>query len=109
MAKTKGKITQKAMVQAALDEKGWEVPPAELQTYIKDTFGVELANNIVSNYKSVIKRAGGKTPAGAARRGRKPAAQAGFQFSDLEEVKTLVDRLGADQVKQLVDMARQFA
>ena len=32
--------------------------PQELQTAIKDKFHVELPNNIISNYKSVIKREG---------------------------------------------------
>src|SRR3954451_23629784 len=102
--KREGKVTQKAMVQAALDEKGWEAGPTELQAAIKDKFGVELASNIISNYKSVIKRAGGKT-SGGGKRGRK----AGAQFSDLEAVRGLVTRLGAEQVKKLVDVAGMFA
>jgi hypothetical protein len=101
--KSAGKVTQKAMVQAAIGEKGWEAGPQELQAVIKDKFGVELAANIISNYKSVIKRAGGKAAGG--KRGRKPGAQ----FSDLEAVRGLVTRLGADQVKKLVDVAGMFA
>jgi hypothetical protein len=104
-AKREGKVTQKAMVQAALDEKGWDAGPQELQGFIKETFGTELATNIISNYKSVIKRATGKGGKGGAKRGRK----AGAQFSDLEAVRGLVDRLGAEQVKKLVDVAGMFA
>jgi hypothetical protein len=96
-------VTQKAMVQAALAEKGWDAGPAELQEVIKDKFSVELANNIISNYKSVLKREGGK--GGGVRRGRKPGAQ----FEDLEAVRGLVTRLGADQVKRLVEMAEMFS
>lgn len=107
--KREGKVTQRAMVQAALDEKGADTGPQELQTVIRDKFGVELASNIISNYKSVIKREGrgGKTAAAGARRGRKPTA-AGLQFSDFEAVRGLVSRLGSDQVKKLVEMAEVF-
>jgi hypothetical protein len=101
--KHEGKVTQKAMVQAALDEKGWDTGPTELQKVIKDKFAVDLPGNIISNYKSVLKRAGGK--GGAGRRGRRRGAQ----FADLEAVRGLVSRLGTDQVKKLVDMASQFA
>ncbi len=99
--KREGKVTQKAMVQAALEEKGWKAAPLELQAVIKDKYEVELATNIISNYKSVIKREGGK----GAKRGRR----AGVQFADLEAVQGLVTRLGADQVKKLIDVAEMFS
>ena len=101
--KREGKVTQKAMVSAALQEKGWDAGPLELQAVIKDKFNVDLAANIISNYKSVIKREGGKTA--GAKRGRKPGAA----FADLEAVRGLVSRLGADQVKELVEVAERFA
>jgi hypothetical protein len=91
------------MVHAAIQEKGWGAGPTELAAVIKEKFNVELANNIISNYKSVLKREGGKTA--GAKRGRKPGAQ----FSDLEAVRGLVDRLGAEQVKKLVEVATMFA
>lgn len=97
-------MTQKQMVRAALGDKGWEAPPLELQTFIKDRFQVELPTNIISNYKSVIKKedgAGGAKPAAA-------RAAGGMKLADLEEVKGLVNRLGADQVKKLVEMAGLF-
>ena len=101
--KREGKVTQKAMVQAALAEKGWDAGPAELQAAIKDKFSVELPNNVISNYKSVLKREGGKGT--GAKRGRKP----GPEFADLEAVRGMVTRLGAEQVKKLVDMAQMFS
>jgi hypothetical protein len=105
--KTEGKVTQKEMVKAALDEKGWDSGPAELKDVIKTRYNVDLANNIISNYKSVLKREGarGGSSTTVGRRGRKPGAQ----FSDLEAVRGLVTRLGADQVKKLVDMADMFS
>lgn len=102
MAKSKpeGKVTQKQMVRDALAAKGWKVPPLELQEYIKEAHGVELAINVISNYKSVIKKAEGA--GGAPAPGK--AAAAGLNMADLEAVKGLVNRLGAEQVKKLASM-----
>ncbi len=101
--KSDDKPTQKEMVQAALDDKGWKVKAVELQGFINEKYGVELRTSLISNYKSIIKREGGK------RGGRKPGRKGGVQFSDLETVRGLVERLGADQVKKLVDVAGMFA
>ncbi|MCI0703138.1 MAG: hypothetical protein L0241_18830 [Planctomycetia bacterium] len=95
-----GKVTQKATVQAALDEKGWDASSAEMQAFIKEKFGTELSANVISNYKSVIKREGGK--GGKGKRGRKPGAT--LQMEHVEKVRALVSELGADQVKKLVDL-----
>ncbi len=103
--KQEGKVTQKSMVHAALSEKGWKVRAVELQTFIKEKYNVELAINIISNYKSVIKKEGGK----GAKRGPKTKHQGGVQFKDLEAVQGMVSRLGADQVKKLVEMAEMFS
>ena len=97
------KVTQKEMVLAAIQEKGWGAGPRELQDVIKSRFEVEMPVNYISNYKSQLKKQGGGAAGG--RRGRK----AGMQFSDLETVRGLVHRLGAEQVKELVDMAEKFA
>lgn len=107
-SKTDGKVTQKQMVRDALGEKGWQVPPLELQEYIKDKYEVELATNVISNYKSVIKKEDGTSGtsnisvAVGAKLGRKAAV--GLDMADLEAVKGLVSRLGAEQVKKLAAM-----
>jgi hypothetical protein len=96
------KVTQKGMVLAALQEKGWDAGPRELQEAIKSKFDYNMAVNYISNYKSQLKKENGK---GGGRRGRK----GGAQFSDLEAVRELVGRLGADQVRKLVEMAEMFS
>ena len=96
------KISQKKMVYLALQEKGWDAKNADLQGLIREKFNVDLPVNIISNYKSVIKRESGKTTGD--RRGRKRNPQ----FSDLETVAGLVNRFGVEKVKQLVDIAGAF-
>ncbi len=105
MAKAKAeggekKVSQKAMVQAALEHCGWDAKPNVMQGYIKDTFEAELAPNIISNYKSQLKREG-RLPGGT--RTRKTGGSS-LQVEDFKMIRTLVSRLGADQVKQLVDV-----
>jgi hypothetical protein len=104
MAKTKEggekKISQKKMVQAALDHCGPDAKPGDMGSYIKETFSTDLAPNIISNYKSQIKREG-SLPGGGGGRTRKGGSQ---QVEDFEMVRNLVSRLGANQVKKLVDV-----
>jgi len=100
------KVTQIEMVRTAIDELGPDAKPQPMQTFIKERFDTELAPNIISNYKSVLKRKGGIASGGAGgKRGRK----SGAQFSDLETIRGLVARLGAEQVKKLVEVAGMFS
>jgi hypothetical protein len=84
-------ISQMQMVRLAMQALGPDAKPMELQDYILKEFNLELPPNLISNYKSQIKRqiGGGK---------RLP------QIEDLETVRGLIRRLGADQVKRLVDV-----
>jgi hypothetical protein len=84
------------MVQSALDDLGSKAMPLELQPHIKTKFGVELPANIISNYKSQIKRESG----GGSKRGRK----AGLKIEDFETIRGMVERLGTAEVKRLVEV-----
>jgi hypothetical protein len=107
MARPKaGSISQMDMVRAALQELGPGAKLQAIQDHIKTTHGKELSKSIISNYKSNMKRKGELK---GARRGRKPGpvAAAGktggsVRLDDLEVVRGLVSRLGADQLKRLV-------
>ncbi len=104
--KPNGSTTQKDMVEAALNEVGWDAMPQDLQPVILEKFKTELTTQVISNYKSKLKSESGK---GGKPKGRKPGRKTGPQFEDLQAVRGLVDKLGADQVKKLVDGATMFA
>ena len=87
------KPSQMGMVRIALGDIG-DVKPLEMQTHIKNKFGVELPPNIISNYKSQIKRKNG----GGSKRGT------GLKVEDFETVRSLVNRLGSEQVMRLVEV-----
>jgi hypothetical protein len=93
------KMSQMGMVRIALDDMGGDAKPLDMQTHIKTKFGVELPANIISNYKSQIKRNSGGAGSGSGR-GRK----AGLKVEDFETIRGLVRRLGTDQVKRLVEV-----
>ena len=103
------KVTQIEMVRTAIDELGPDAKPQPMQAFIKDRFDTELAPNIISNYKSVLKRKGGGMVGGGGGAGGKRGRKSGAQFSDLETIRGLVTRLGAEQVKKLVDVAGMFS
>lgn len=93
------KVSQKSMVMSALERCGWDAKPTDLQAFIKETFQTELAPNIISNYKSQIKREG-RSQGGRTRK----AHVGGLEIDDFKAVSSLVKKLGAEQVKMMVDV-----
>jgi hypothetical protein len=114
MAKSKGPstpgsapaatVSKADAVRAAL--KAGVAKPTEAVAYIKETFGLDISAAMVSTYKGNEKKRAGKRR----RRGR-PAnawvnANTGGSSGDVvdlvRQVRGLVDRYGAAQVKQIV-------
>ncbi len=110
MAKSKGdsgekSVSQVDMVKKALEELGADAKPLAIQESIKANFGKDLPTTIISNYKSVLKRKGGGAAVSvAAGRGRPTRGSGSIHLDDLEAVRGLVSKLGADQVRRLVDV-----
>lgn len=104
MAKAKaadaGELNKRQMVEEAMDSIG-DPGPKEIQTYVKDKYGVDLPYSMAASYKSQInKRRGG----GGGGRGRGGAAVAGgsVDMKDVVAVKALLDRLGAARLQDLI-------
>lgn len=96
MAKaTTKKITKAFMIRDAQAELGADAAPIAIQAHIQSKFNKTIPTTTISNYKSVFKKKGGK---GGKKRGDK-----GLRIDDIETVTVLVRRLGADQVKRLVE------
>lgn len=87
------------MVRSAMEDIGNDAKPLAMQAHIKSKFGTELPANIISNYKSQIKRKAGVSGLGRGRRG-------GLQVEDFETIRNLVERLGADQVRRMVEVVK---
>jgi hypothetical protein len=95
-------ISKMEAMRRALAKIGRDARPLEYQTFIKSKFGIEMTADMVSNYKSSLLKASAEanavtppTPKGQA----KPAGE--FSLHELEAVKALADKIGAEKVRQL--------
>jgi hypothetical protein len=113
----KGGITRKEAVRQALAALAKDATRADLQKFMKDHYGFEMTLDHISSCKSEIqKEKGHKKPAvvkqpPATKEVPTKAASAArggsISLRDIETVKDLVERVGADSLKKLIDvMAR---
>ena len=95
-------MSQADLVRAGLQELGPRAKPQAIHDFIKERFGREVTKGIISNYKSTMKKKG--LLPGRRGPGRPPRAAGGetVRIDDLEAVRGLVARIGADQVVRLV-------
>lgn len=111
--KSKGGMTKAEAVRQTLAKLGNDVKPNDIVNHVKTAFGLDMSYDMASTYKSAaLKKAGGK------RRGRKPGrkpavdaaptngrrAGGSISLADIQAVKELADRLGADKVRQLAEV-----
>jgi hypothetical protein len=121
MPKTKT-ISKMGAVRQALSELGKGALPSAIQDYVKRNFQLAMTTGHISNYKSTIlrekpgKKAAKATalkPAAAASGPMKPASAApqsgrgraaGVKLQEIVEIKALVSRVGAADLKALIDL-----
>lgn len=127
MPRTKGKQTTKAKpetqkeqaakpsvskmeaVRQAMAEHGLDVMPSQILEFVKTKFGVTMSPSMVSNYKSTLsKKMAAKSAvlrrprvARAATAANGSTSPSTISMEDLTELRRLVDRLGADRIKEL--------
>jgi len=114
MAKKKspgGKITKIEAVRRALAELGPDATPAVIQGFVKDRFGIEMTKDHASVSKGQLRRqaAKAKPTASSERPAAKPPATAspakgGIQLEDIAATKVLLERVGADELRKLIDL-----
>jgi hypothetical protein len=113
-----GGLSKMEAVRRALAELGRDAKPAQLRAFVKERFGIEMTADHVSTYKGQILRKekeGGPTTPPATK--EPPARQAAptppvratpkaaaVSLADIAAVKGLVGRVGAESLKQLIDL-----
>jgi hypothetical protein len=111
-------ITKIEGVRRALAELGREAKPLQIQRFVKERFGIEMNTDHISTSKADILRkmaSKGKpavkqpeaskaaTPPGRpTRQGNGQASK--IRLQDIQAVKELVGRVGADQLRALIDV-----
>ena len=100
-----GHLSGMEAVRQALRVLGYDAETQKIHDYILDQFSKEMSNNMISSYKSTLRREAGLSkgrggrPAG---RSAAAAAAAALQVEDVQAIKNLVGRLGADRVRELI-------
>ncbi len=97
--KVEGKVSKRKMVEEALSALG-EVKPGAMQEYITKHHGVEISAQMISSYKSNIKKRDGGAAAGG--RGLGPDTSIGLR--DLAAIRDLMSRVGPTQLQALIKM-----
>jgi hypothetical protein len=98
MARTKaepGKVSKTKMVLAALDHFGDDGEPADMQPWIKDTYGEEISRQMISSYKSnLLKKKRGGVPVGG--------DGSGLGVRDVAVLQDMIGRVGAGELSALI-------
>ncbi len=113
----KGGITRKEAVRQALARLSKDATRADIQKFIKDNYGFEMTLDHISNCKGEIQKEKGPKKPAVARQATATkeaptqtasAARGGaISLRDIETVKDRVERIGAVDLKKLIDvMAR---
>jgi hypothetical protein len=98
-------ITKIEAVRRALAELGPDAMPLKIKGYLKRNFRIDMEPQNISNYKSTLKAAEKSAP--ILQPEAKPAtttAAGGFSLEDIEAVKEVADRIGAEKVRQLAEV-----
>jgi hypothetical protein len=108
----KGGITKMEAVRQALGKLGKDASRPEIQKFVKDTYGLQMTLDHISNCKGELRKKKGAAKSAAAKPPaaktelKKPAAPRsnGISLTDIETVKDLVDRVGPDSLRKLISV-----
>ena len=96
-------VSKMERVRRALQVLGSDAMPLEIRDFLKKEFGVDMDAQTISNYKSTLKNKSRRGP--KRRTGPAPVkAPSGFTLQDIQAVKEMADRIGADKVRQLAEV-----
>jgi hypothetical protein len=111
------KLTKMEAMRRALADLGRDAKPAQLRGWVKEKFGIAMSADHVSTYKgTILRKKSGKRKAAAVtqpsaatneepRVRRAPAPRGnGISLDDIAAVKGLVGPVGADGLKELIDV-----
>ena len=105
MPKNTEGISKMEGVRRALAELGTEAGNKDIQAFLNSRFGIEMDTAMISNYKSSLKAAG---KIAVDPKPVEPVADAassnGITLDDIRAVKEVIDKVGAEKVRQLTEV-----
>jgi hypothetical protein len=113
----KGGITKIEAVKQALSKLGKDASRPDIQKFVKDNYGHQMTLDHISNCKGEIQKKKGHLKGAVTKHVATPKSEPkkpttrpqahGISLTDIETVKNLVERVGANSLKKLIDvMAR---
>jgi hypothetical protein len=107
--RAKERLTNKTeAVRRALKELGPDAKPLEIQGFVKDRYGLDISNKVVSIYKAKLGKRGrrrGKPKGEVAPAAPAPRAGHGeVAIADLRAMRELSDRVGARRLRELLEL-----
>lgn len=103
--KAAASVNKLAAVREIVGKHGKNIKPSEIVKIMKSDFGADMTPGMASNYKGTVLRARSPRkpgrPAGVARKATAADHTGGISLEDIEAVKTLVNRIGAEKVHKL--------
>jgi hypothetical protein len=110
--KANGGITKIEAVKQALSKLGKDATRPDIQKFVKDNYRVEMTLDHISNCKGELRKKKGHAKKSVAQQptaGKHepkqptPAPRShGISLTDIEAVKDLVERVGAESLRQLI-------
>jgi len=111
-------ITKKEAVRQALSKLGKDASRPDIQTFVKNHYGLQMTLDHISNCKGELRKEKGhaksamtKQPAASKQEPKKPessparkSASPGISLEDIATVKDLVERVGAGSLRHLIDV-----
>jgi hypothetical protein len=116
-------LTKMDAVRQALATLGKDAKPIQLQGHIRKEFGIEMSTDHISTYKgNILRKKGGKGRRGGKKAAAKPSeapaaapaalvpkvggrgANVAVSMGDLQALKDLVQRVGANNLRSLIDL-----
>ena len=115
------KLTKMDAVRQALKKLGKDAKAADIQKFVKGTFGLAMTVTHVYNCLSEIrkqakkkrsaksqgKKAAASAPAPAAAPARQSTGKGGISLKDMAVAKGLLERVGPDRLHALIDVLVQ--
>jgi hypothetical protein len=100
--RNQGEISKLEGVRRSLASLGSDAKPLAIQAHLKKEFGIKMEPNRISNYKSLFRSEGNKSA--IVRRTAASSDAGSFTLADIQAVKEVADRMGADKVRQLSEV-----
>ncbi len=103
-------------VRRAMNSLGFDASPLEIQKHVKDNFGQEMDANMISSYKSTLRKKAGMKGRRRKKRGRPRkeemagavASTAGshdaVSWKDLRAIKDIAGRIGKKGLREILEL-----